>query len=64
MKNGGHPDQFIWIRSKNDKANSIERLLDPLIMVQVGDMAKNKALVEVTNDAHARLKRAVESLAK
>ena len=47
-----------------DEANSIVRLLDPLIMVQVGEMAKNKALVEVANDAHARLKRAAESLTK
>lgn len=45
-----------------DEASSIVRLLDPLVMVQVGEMFQNKALVEVANDAHARLKRVAKSL--
>jgi uncharacterized protein (DUF302 family) len=45
-----------------DDGGSLVRLLDPKIMVQVGEMAKNKALVDVANQAHDKLKRVAETL--
>ena len=45
-----------------EDGGSLVRLLDPKIMVQVGEMAQNDALVDVANQAHAKLKRVAESL--
>ena len=45
-----------------DSGGSIVRFLDPKIMVSVGDLGKNTALVEVANAAHDKLKKAADSL--
>ena len=44
--------------------SSIVRILDPKIMVSVGNMADNPILVEVANEAHQKLTQVVEHLKK
>jgi len=45
-----------------EDGGAIVRILDPMIMVSVGEMAKNEALVDVAHKAHAKLKRVSEKL--
>jgi uncharacterized protein (DUF302 family) len=45
-----------------EDGGSMVRLLDPKIMVQVGEMAKNETLVNVANQANKKLKRVADAL--
>ena len=47
-----------------ESGGSLVRILDPKIMMGVGDMGKNPALVEVANEAGARLERVAQALAR
>lgn len=41
---------------------SIVRILDPKIMLSVGNLSENKALVEVANEAYSKLSRVADLL--
>jgi uncharacterized protein (DUF302 family) len=45
-----------------DCGGSIIRILDPRIMVSVGNLEKNKVLVEVANEAYQKLERVAKML--
>jgi uncharacterized protein (DUF302 family) len=48
----------------DEDGGSIIRLLDPNIMMKMGDLENNKDLVEVAEEAHERIKRVANALEK